>query len=84
MNAITRRAMRRHGGLLGAALTLDAFRPALAMPAASPSRFRDIDAALRGGVPRNDVAGVVAMAATPKGVIYEGPSAPRMTRPARP
>lgn len=32
MNAITRRAMLRHGGLLGAGLTLDAFRPALATP----------------------------------------------------
>ncbi|MBS7533331.1 beta-lactamase family protein [Ancylobacter sonchi] len=31
-----------------------------------------MDAALRGGVSRNDVAGVVAMAATRKGLVYEG------------
>ena len=35
-------------------------------------KFKAIDAALRGGISKNDVAGVVAMAATPKGVVYEG------------
>jgi methyl acetate hydrolase len=60
--------------MLGAILALDAVSPALAgtTPAASSVRFKAIDAALRGGVSKNDVAGVVAMAATPKGVVYEG------------
>src|ERR1700681_1560940 len=74
MNHITRRTMLQHGGMLGTVLALDAVSPALAgtTPAATSVRFKAIDAALRGGVSRNDVAGVVAMAATPKGVVYEG------------
>ncbi|MGR7993613.1 serine hydrolase domain-containing protein [Xanthobacter sp. ZOL 2024] len=74
MNTITRRAMLRHGGLLGAALTLDGIGVALARatPTLSSARFGAVDAALSGGVARGDVAGVVAMGATPKGVIYEG------------
>jgi hypothetical protein len=74
MNNITRRAMFQRGGKLGAVLALDAVSPALAgtTPAASSVEFKAIDAALRGGVSKNDVAGVVAMAATPKGVVYEG------------
>src|SRR5882762_2881821 len=74
MNHITRRTMFQRGGMLGAVLALDAVSPALAgtTPAASSVRFKAIDAALRGGVSENDVAGVVAMAATPKGVVYEG------------
>jgi CubicO group peptidase (beta-lactamase class C family) len=60
--------------MLGAVLALDAASPALAgtTPAASPRYFTAIDAALRGGVSRHDVAGVVAMAATPEGIVYEG------------
>jgi CubicO group peptidase (beta-lactamase class C family) len=60
--------------MLGAALALDAVSPALAgtTPAGSSARFKAIDAALQGGVSRNDVAGVIAVAATPKGVVYEG------------
>jgi len=74
MNHITRRTMLQRGGMLGAVLALDAVSPALAgtTPAGSSARFKAIDAALRGGVSKNDVAGVVAMAATPKGVVYEG------------
>src|ERR1700719_4131923 len=74
MNHITRRTMVQRGGMLGAILGLDAVSPALAgtTPAASSVRFKAIDAALQGGVSKNDVPGVVAMAATPKGVVYEG------------
>src|SRR3981081_1376695 len=73
MNHITRRTMLQRGGM-GAVLALDAVSPALAgtTPARSSARFKAIDAALRGGVSRNDVAGVIAVAATPKGVVYEG------------
>src|SRR6202790_3155799 len=74
MNHLTRRTMLQRGGMLGAVLALDAVSPALAEkpPAGSSARFKAIDAALRGGVSRNDVAGVIAVAATPKGVVYEG------------
>ena len=74
MNHLTRRTMLQRGGMLGAVLALDAVSPALAetTPAGSSARFKAIDAALRGGVSRNDVAGVIAVAATPKGVVYEG------------
>ncbi len=60
--------------MLGAILALDTVSPALARttPAGSSVRFKAIDAALRGGVSRNDVAGVIAVAATPKGMVYEG------------
>src|SRR3984957_20769858 len=74
MNHITRRTTLQRGGMVGAILVRHAVRPARAAttPAASSVRFKAIDAALRGGVSKNDVAGVVAMAATPKGVVYEG------------
>jgi methyl acetate hydrolase len=74
MNHLTRRTMLQRGGMLGAVLALDAVSPALAgtTPAGSSARFKAIDAALRGGVSRNDVAGVIAVAATPKGMVYEG------------
>src|SRR5689334_11839994 len=74
MNDITRRTVLQRGGPLGAVLALNAVRPALARatPAASSRRFKAIDAALLAGVSRNDVAGVVAVAATPKGMVYEG------------
>src|ERR1700676_3364561 len=63
MNHLTRRTMLQRGGMLGAVLALDAVSPALAetTPAGSSARFKAIDAALRGGVSRNDVAGVVAI-----------------------
>ncbi len=73
MNHLTRRRFSA-GGMLGAILALDTDSPALARttPAGSSVRFKAIDAALRGGVSRNDVAGVIAVAATPKGMVYEG------------
>jgi CubicO group peptidase (beta-lactamase class C family) len=59
---------------LGAVLALDVARPepARAMTAASSHRFNAIDTDLAAGVFRNDVAGIVALAATPQGLIYEG------------
>ncbi|MFI0849692.1 serine hydrolase domain-containing protein [Mesorhizobium sp. IMUNJ23232] len=60
--------------MLGALLALDAVSPALAAtrPTASLRSAGAIDAVLGGGVSRNDVAGVVAMAATNNGIVYEG------------
>ena len=74
MNTLARRSVLRRGGLLGAVLALDAVSPAPARttPAASPRSFKAIDAALVEGVSRNDVAGVLAVAATPEGVVDEG------------
>jgi CubicO group peptidase (beta-lactamase class C family) len=74
MNEMTRRTLLQRGGMLGAVLALDTVRPvpAGAVPAASSRRFKAIDADLATGVSRNDVAGVVALAATPQGLIYEG------------
>src|SRR5258705_12198105 len=74
MNHVTGRPMLQRGGMLGPVLALDAVSPALAetTPAGSSVRFKAIDAALRGGVSRNDVAGVIAVAATPKGGVSEG------------
>jgi CubicO group peptidase (beta-lactamase class C family) len=55
-------------------LALDTANPAFAATTPAPSirSASAIDAALRGGVSRNDVAGVVAMAATRTGLVYEG------------
>ncbi|MBZ9765344.1 beta-lactamase family protein [Mesorhizobium sp. CA6] len=74
MNQLTRRTILRRGGLLGAILALDTVSPALAAtkPVASLLSVSAIDAALRAGVSRDDVAGVVAMAATRNGLVYEG------------
>jgi CubicO group peptidase (beta-lactamase class C family) len=73
MTALSRRSLLQCGTLLAAALSL---QPTLtdAAPAFTPEprRIKGIDAALLGGVARNDVAGVVAMAATRRGLVYEG------------
>jgi CubicO group peptidase (beta-lactamase class C family) len=60
--------------MLGAIVALDVASPALAgtNTTGSSVRFKAIDAALQEGVSRNDVAGVIAVAATPKGIVYEG------------
>jgi methyl acetate hydrolase len=85
MNHLTRRTMLQSVGMLGAVLALDTVSPALAetTPAGSSARFKAIDAALRGGVSRNDVAGVIAVAATPKGVVTRAPSARRTSQRAQ-
>lgn len=74
MNEMTRRTLLQRGGMLGAVLALEIVRPvpAAAVPPASSRRFKAIDADLTAGVSRNDVAGVVALAATRQGLIYEG------------
>ena len=74
MNEMTRRTLLQRSGMLGAVLALDVVRPvpAGAVPAASPRRFKTIDAELAASVSSNDVAGIVALAATPQGLIYEG------------
>src|SRR5260221_4777871 len=74
MNEMTRRTLLQRSGMLRAVLALDVVRPmpAGAVPGASSRRFKAIDADLTAGVSRNDVAGVVALAATRQGLIYEG------------
>jgi len=74
VDQMTRRAMLQRGGLFGAALALDAASPVAAHAGRllSSPRFRGVDVALGEGVARKDVAGVAAIAATPKGVVYEG------------
>jgi len=61
MSQVTRRTILQRGSLLGGLLALDAVRPAFAAtrPAASPRSAGAIDAALHGGVSRNDVAGAL-------------------------
>ncbi len=74
MNEMTHRTTLQRGGMRGAVVALDTVwpAPARAAPAASSRRFKAIDAALAAGVSRNDVAGVVALAATPSGLVCEG------------
>ncbi|WP_202911168.1 serine hydrolase [Ancylobacter sp. TS-1] len=71
MKAMSRRSLLQSGTLLAAALPFQ-LDIAGAAPTPERARIRGIDAALLGGVARNDVAGVVAMAATQKGLVYEG------------
>ena len=74
MNGITRRSVLMRGGLLGAAACLGSM-PAGEGWAKAPAggrRFAAIDAALSHGVAAGDVAGVVGMAATADGILYEG------------
>jgi methyl acetate hydrolase len=64
-----RRAMFQRAGGLGA---FAAFNPALAEPPPliSSNGFKAIDTALQDGVLRKDVAGVVALGATPEGFCH--------------
>jgi len=74
MKDVTRRTMLHGGGMLGVILALDTVRPApaRAVSGTTSRRFKAIDEALAAGISKKDVAGVVALAATPKGLIYEG------------
>lgn len=73
MKAMSRRSLLQCGTLLAAALSLQPdITHAAPAPALEPRRIKGIDAALLGGVARSDVGGVVAMAATQKGLVYEG------------
>src|SRR5215471_6883994 len=74
MNDMARRTVLTGGAILAADTVLTAARPraGFAWPLGNPASFRALDAALRWAVDRGDVAGVVAMGATPKGIAYEG------------
>src|SRR6187402_2884402 len=74
MNEITRREVLTRGTMAAAA----AYLGASAVQAANQSlrlknaKFKSIDAAIEKAVNDRTVAGAVAMAATQKGIIYEG------------
>src|SRR6267143_6840521 len=70
MNDMTRRAVLSGGAALAGARFLEAagLKPAFATPA----RFGAVDKALHRAVEDGDVAGVVAIGATPNGIAFEG------------
>ena len=70
MNDMTRRAVLTGGAALAGGRFLDAagLKPAFATPA----RFGAVDKALHRAVEDGDVAGVVAIGATPNGIVFEG------------
>ncbi len=74
MTDISRRAVLVRGGLLAAASCLGAAQhtAAAAQPRPRGGSFAPIDATLREAVQKGTVAGVVAAAATPRGLVYEG------------
>jgi methyl acetate hydrolase len=74
MNAVTRRAVLTGGAGLaaGAVLGLGEHRPACAAAVGKRARFEAIDAALDGVIEKGAVAGIIAIGATPKGIVYEG------------
>jgi methyl acetate hydrolase len=74
MSEITRRTVLTSGGLLVAAtfLGVDETESAAARPLAGAGHFKPVDAALREAVNTGVVAGVVAVGATPQGIVYEG------------
>jgi methyl acetate hydrolase len=75
MNAISRRSLLARGGLLLAAGTVAANTPVhglAAKPQARSGNFKQIDVAMEQAVRDGTVAGVVATAAGPDGMIYEG------------
>ena len=81
----TRRDLLKGAAALAAAVTVGAGestmpRPAHAQGSAGPARAR-IDGVLRQAVDAKEVPGVVAMAATDKGVLYEGAFGPRVLEP---
>jgi methyl acetate hydrolase len=74
MNAVTRRAVLTGGAGLaaGAVLGLGEHRPACAAAVGKRARFEAIDAALDGVIEKGAVAGIIAIGATPNGIVYEG------------
>src|SRR6202043_4096911 len=72
MNGMTRRAVLTGGAALAGGRLLEAagLKPAFATPA----RFGAVDKALHRAVEDGDVAGVVAIGATPNGIAFEGAS----------
>lgn len=75
MDAISRRSLLARGGLLLVASSAAANTPAHALAAKPISRsgnFKPIDMAMEQPVRDGTVAGAVATAAGPDGMIYEG------------
>ena len=72
MNDMTRRAVLTGGAALAGGRFLEAagLKPAFA----TPNRFGAVDKALHRAVEDGDVAGVVAIGATPNGIAFEGAS----------
>src|SRR6202035_3467103 len=70
MNDMTRRAVLTGGAALAGGRILEAagLKPAFA----TPNRFGAVDKALHRAVEQRDVAGVVAIGATPNGIAFEG------------
>jgi methyl acetate hydrolase len=70
MNDMTRRAVLTGGAALAGGRFLEAagLKPAFA----TPTRFAAVDKALHRAVEERDVAGVVAIGATPNGIAFEG------------
>jgi len=70
MNDMTRRAVLTGGAALAGGRLLEAagLKPAFA----TPTRFGAVDKALHRAVEDRDVAGVVAIGATPNGIAFEG------------
>jgi methyl acetate hydrolase len=73
---LSRRSLLKTAGWLGALDSIGAARPAFArrdeIDQLSPPSLAQIDAALRDATRARLVPGIVAMAATDKGIIYEG------------
>jgi len=74
MNEITRRAVLTRGTMAVAAAYLgaSAVQAASQSPRLKNAKFKSIDAAIEKAVNDRTVAGAVAMAATQKGIVYEG------------
>lgn len=74
MNEMTRRTVLTRGTMAAAAAHLGAtaVQAAGEAPRHSSGKFKAIDAAMLKAVNDRSVAGAVAMAATPKGMVYEG------------
>lgn len=74
MHIISRRAVLTGGSLLAAGIALGAttLEPGKVSQQVESNGFGSIDAALRRAVEIGAAAGVVAVGATPKGVVYEG------------
>jgi methyl acetate hydrolase len=74
MHNMSRRAVLTGGSLLAAGVALGAtsLEPGRVSQQAESNGFGSIDAALRTAVEIGAVAGVVALGATPKGVVYQG------------
>jgi len=76
----TRRDLLKGAAALAAVATVGAGKATMPRPAHAQGSAR-IDGLLRQAVDAKEVPGVVAIAATPKGVLYEGAFGPRVLEP---